>query len=45
MKPHTLFFDEKYNEHYYRKLTINDFVKKSDCLIVVGNNLKTSAAM
>ena len=45
MKPHTLFFDEKYNEHYYRKLTINDFVKKSDCLIVVGNDMKTSAAM
>ena len=44
MKPHTLFFDEKYNEHYYRRLTIDDFMKKSDCLIVVGNDIQTSAA-
>ena len=39
MKPHSMFFDESYSEHYYRYKTVSDFVKKADCLIVVGTAL------
>lgn len=39
MKPHVMFFDESYNEHYYRRETIDSFVQESDCLIVVGTAL------
>ena len=44
MKPHSMFFDECYSEHYYRFDTVNDFVEESDCLIVVGTALATSFA-
>ena len=36
MKPHSMFFDEAYNEEYYRYTTVNDFISESDCLIVIG---------
>jgi NAD-dependent SIR2 family protein deacetylase len=41
MKPHTMFFDESYSEHYYRKESVWDFVVKADCLLVVGTSLET----
>ena len=44
MKPHCMFFDESYSEHYYRVDTVKRFVDQSDCLIVVGTALATSLA-
>lgn len=44
MKPHCMFFDECYSEHYYRKESVWTMVKKSDCLIVVGTALATNLA-
>ena len=44
MKPHCMFFDESYSEHYYRVDTVKDFVDKSDCLIVIGTALATTLA-
>ena len=41
MKPHCLFFDELYSEHYFREETICNYVNSSDCLIVVGSTLTT----
>lgn len=39
MKPHSMFFDESYNEHYYRKTTVDEYLTDADCLIVVGTAL------
>jgi len=40
-----MFFDECYNEHYYRQRTIDDIeYDLMDCLIVVGTALATSGA-
>jgi len=39
MKPHSMFFDECYSEHYYRKETVDDFREDADLLIVVGTAL------
>ena len=39
MKPHCMFFDEAYSEHYYRKDTVMSYLNSSDCLIVVGTAL------
>ena len=44
MKPHGMFFDEAYSEHYYRSLTVSDFYQQCDALIVVGTALETSMA-
>ena len=44
MKPHCMFFDESYSEHFYRVDTVNDFVAESDCLIVIGTALATTLA-
>ena len=44
MKPHVMYFDEHYTEHYYRSDTISNFADKSDCLIVVGTALETNKA-
>ena len=44
MKPHSMFFDEVYSEHYYRKDTVMNFVEEADCLIVVGTALATNLA-
>ena len=44
MKPHCMFFDETYSEHYYRKETVKSFVNESDCLTVVGTALATNLA-
>ncbi len=45
MKPHAMFFDETYNEHYYRHETTK-FIEnnETDCLIVIGTALATSGA-
>lgn len=45
MKPHSMFFDESYSEHYYRKETVDAFREHMDCLIVVGTALQTSFAL
>jgi len=45
MKPHSMFFDESYSEHYYRKETIEEFYKDCDALIVVGTALETTFAL
>ena len=44
MKPHCMFFDEAYNEHYYRYDTILDFCNDADCLVVIGTALATTGA-
>jgi len=44
MAPHSMFFDESYNEHFYRKDTIEDFYKDCDAMIVVGTALETNFA-
>ena len=44
MKPHCMFFDEAYSEHYYRKDTVKNYVESSDCLIVVSTALDTNMA-
>lgn len=44
MKPHCMFFDETYSEHYYRKETVEKFLEKADCLVVVGTALATNFA-
>lgn len=45
MKPHCMFFDESYNEHYYRRDTVYAQLEKADCLIVVGTALQTNLAV
>ncbi len=45
MKPHSMFFDEGYSEHYYRKETVDAFKEHMDCLIVVGTALQTTFAL
>ena len=45
MKPHCMFFDESYSEHYYRLETVDSFVKnEADVLIVAGTALATNLA-
>ena len=44
MKPHSMFFDESYNEHYYRKKTVDAFYEDCDALVVVGTALATTYA-
>jgi NAD-dependent SIR2 family protein deacetylase len=39
-----MFFDESYSEHYYRNVSVNAFLEKTDCLIVVGTALATGLA-
>lgn len=43
-RPHTLFFDESYNEEFYRKDTVLKSLEDMDCLIVVGTRLETNLA-
>jgi NAD-dependent SIR2 family protein deacetylase len=44
MKPHGMFFDESYNEHYYRSESIGEFYLDCDAMIVIGTTLLTSYA-
>ena len=44
MKPHCMFFDEAYNEDYYRRDTVMQYVGQSDCLLVIGTALATNLA-
>ena len=45
MKPHSMFFDETYSEHYYRKDTVQRFIDyQCDALVVVGTALATNFA-
>lgn len=45
MKPHSMFFDESYSEHYYRKATVDKFLENADCLVVIGTALQTAYAL
>ena len=42
MKPHIMFFDEMYSEHYYKYDTVQKYVDEADCLIVIGTALETN---
>jgi NAD-dependent deacetylase len=42
MRPHILFFDESYNEKYYRQDTVKESYEKSDCLIIIGTSIETN---
>ena len=45
MKPHCMFFDESYSEHYYRIDTMKRFANyQADCMIIVGTALATTGA-
>ena len=44
MHAHCMCFDERYSEHYYRKDTVEGFMREADCLIVVGTHLETGFA-
>lgn len=45
MRPNILWFDESYNELYYRSDSIRDFCREGlDAVIVVGTALETSMA-
>ena len=39
MKPHCMFFDESYNECYYRDITTRMMEKDMDAFIVIGTAL------
>lgn len=43
-RPHTLFFDESYNEEFYRKDSAMAALEDMDCLIVIGTRLETNLA-
>jgi len=43
-RPHTLFFDESYEQEYYRKDTVLNEIQTGDCLIVIGTALETNLA-
>lgn len=45
MKPHSMFFDEAYSEHYYRKETCDKYMEEADALIVIGTALQTTYAL
>jgi len=44
MKPHCMFFDECYSEHYYRRDTVKKFFNSADAMIVIGTCLETNMA-
>ena len=44
MKPHCMFFDECYSEHYYRDASIRELEYSIDALIVIGTALATGGA-
>lgn len=44
-RPHTLLFDENYNEEFYRCETVGNFARECDCLVVVGTALETNMAL
>jgi NAD-dependent deacetylase len=45
MRPHVLFFDEAYNEEFYRKETVMKKIEEFDILFVVGTMLETNLAL
>lgn len=44
MKPHCMFFDESYNERYYRMDTVKKFLENADCALIIGTSLETMGA-
>jgi NAD-dependent SIR2 family protein deacetylase len=44
MKPHCMFFDESYNECYYRDMTTRKMEDDMDAFIVIGTALATGGA-
>lgn len=45
MRPTILWFDEQYNEHFYRSKSVwNFFEEDVDALIVIGTALETAMA-
>ena len=43
-RPHTLFFDESYEDAYYRRSKLLEEIQSVDCLIVIGTALETNLA-
>ena len=43
-RPHTLFFDENYEEIFYKKDVVLKKLEEMDCLIVIGTMLETNLA-
>lgn len=41
MRPHALMFDEKYRDDYYQSIKVANLAKRSDCMLIVGSELKT----
>lgn len=44
MRPNVLWFDESYNEKYYRSATVKEFCKDAGAVLVIGTALETSMA-
>ena len=44
LRPHILWFDECYNEHFYRASSVETFAKTADAVLVVGTALETAMA-
>ena len=42
LRPHALYFDEAYNQEFYREKTVRELSDNCDCLIVIGTALETS---
>jgi len=38
MKPNIKFFDDYFTENFYKSVTVERFIDKADCLIVVGSD-------
>lgn len=43
-RPHTLFFDESFNEDFYKRDTVLKKLEDMDCLVVIGTMLETNLA-
>ena len=42
MRPHITFSDDVYTEHLHREQTVMDYVRGSDCLIIIGANMSST---
>ena len=42
MKPNIKFFDDYFTENFYKSVTVERFIDKADCLILVGTDTYNS---
>ena len=44
MRPHSMLFDEAYNDQFYKVSTVRELMVKCDAIIVAGTALETTLA-